>query len=256
MKITTIAIIFIFTLLGIATTWRILSKPTSLNPPVVATSSIAATPAPLIKSATDDSAAWIDEKTRNILPQASNLNPTVFKLGLTAYLQARKQGIDDKQMLTIVDYSKPSNERRLWVVDLKNEKVLFNTWVAHGKNSGAATTTSFSNQPSSLKTSLGVFATGDTYDGHNGLSLHIQGLEHGFNDNAYRRDIVIHGAWYASADVAKERGMLGRSWGCPAVDQHIAKPLINTIKNNTLLIAYYPDKMWLKKSAYLNTRAV
>lgn len=177
-----------------------------------------------ITTSTENTTSWVNKETKTILAQASNINPSVLKLGLTAYLKARKQGLDDKQVLTIVDYSKPSNERRLWVVDLKNEKVLFNTWVAHGKNSGGATTTSFSNQPSSLKTSLGVFATRETYEGHNGLSLRVQGLEPGFNDNALRRDIVFHGAAYAGEDVAKSRGMLGRSWGCPAVGQRIAKP--------------------------------
>lgn len=226
--------------------WKMVTQ----HPAEIITTAVASTP--IVSTTPNTTVAWLNRETKTILAQANNINPKVLKLGLTAYLNARKQGLDNKQMLTIVDYSKPSNERRLWVVDLKNEKVLFNTWVAHGKNSGAATTTSFSNQPSSLKTSLGVFATRETYDGHNGLSLRVQGLEPGFNDNAYRRDIVFHGAWYASADVAKERGMLGRSWGCPAVDQHIAKPLINTIKNDTLVIAYYPDQKWLKKSAFLN----
>lgn len=196
--------------------------------------------------------SWVDKETKAILAHADNLNPEVLKAALTAYVKARKEGVVDRPLITIVDYSKPSNEKRLWVIDIEKEKVLFNTLVAHGKNSGALNATSFSNEPTSLKTSLGVFATADTYEGHNGLSLRMQGLERGFNDKAYDRSIVIHGAAYANADVVKSRGMLGRSWGCPAVDRSIAKPLINTIKNKTIVVAYYPDKNWLKKSTYLN----
>lgn len=196
--------------------------------------------------------SWMNNEIRTITAQASNLNPTVLKASLTAYLKAREQGLDHKQLLTVVDYSKPSTERRLWVIDLKNAKVLFNTWVSHGKNSGTVNATSFSNQASSLKSSLGVFVTRDTYFGGKGYSLRIQGLEKGINDNVLRRDIIFHGAWYASPQVAKERGMLGRSWGCLAVSEDTIKPLVDTIKNDTLVVAYYPDKQWLRNSAYLN----
>lgn len=196
--------------------------------------------------------SWIQDETKAITSQADNINPKALQLGLTAYLKASEQGlIDNDQVLTIVDYSKASSERRLWVIDVKNEKVLFNTWVAHGKNSGAATATSFSNQPSSLKSSLGVFVTDEIYQGKHGTSLRMQGLEPGFNDNALKRDVVFHGAAYASGDVAKSRGMLGRSWGCPAVAENIIRPLINTIKHKSLVVAYYPDKTWLKKSTFL-----
>ncbi len=194
---------------------------------------------------------WLDKETKVILSQADNLDPLVLKLGLTAYLKARKKGLDDKQLLTIVDYSKPSNQRRLWVVNLKTNKILFNTYVAHGKNSGGVNSTSFSNQPTSLKSSLGVFVTSETYEGHNGYSLRMEGLERGVNDNAYARDIVFHGARYVSQEIAKVRGALGRSWGCMAIDEHLVKPLINTIKNKTLIVAYYPDKKWLKNSEFL-----
>ena len=194
---------------------------------------------------------WLEIETKKINAQADNLNPTVLKVGLTAYEKAREQGLDDKQLLTIIDYSKPSSERRLWVVDVKNHKVLFNTWVAHGKNSGQENATSFSNDPRSLKSSLGVFVTSDVYDGKHGRSLRIRGLEHGVNDNAYSRDIVFHGASYAGEDVAKERGMLGRSWGCMAVGENTIQPLINTIQGNTLVVAYYPDQNWLRSSSFL-----
>jgi hypothetical protein len=140
------------------------------------------------------------------------------------------------------------------VIDLKNDRVLFNTWVSHGKNSGKVTTTSFSNDPGSLKSSIGVFlTTRDGYVGHNGYSLRLHGLEQGINDNAYRRSIVFHGAWYANPDSLKRYGCLGRSWGCPAVPENTIRPLINTIKNNTVVVAYYPDRNWLRMSNFLSS---
>lgn len=204
-------------------------------------------------AASNNPASWLDAEIRILHGQADNLSPEVLKLSLTAYRNARERGMDDKQILTIVDYSKPSSERRLWVVDLKSNKVLFNTWVAHGKNSGESNSTSFSNQAKSKKSSLGVFMTKDTYSGHNGYSLRVQGLESGYNDHALNRDVVFHGADYVSADVAKTRGKLGRSWGCFAVGRTVIQPLINTIKEDTLVVAYYPDKNWLANSSYLHS---
>jgi hypothetical protein len=194
---------------------------------------------------------WIDQEIKAIEPQATNLNPNVLKLSLIAYEHAQQKGVTKKPLLTIIDYSKPSSDRRLWVVDLSNNKVLFNTWVAHGKNSGNATSTSFSNQPSSLKSSIGVFMTTDIYSGKHGNSLHVQGLESGVNDKAYSRSIVFHGADYVSGNIAKSTGRVGRSWGCMAVSQDVIQPLIHTIQNKALVVAYYPDQKWLKQSSFL-----
>ncbi|OAI49919.1 hypothetical protein AYO45_06800 [Gammaproteobacteria bacterium SCGC AG-212-F23] len=189
--------------------------------------------------------AWLNQEVSSITSQASNLDVNVLKLGLKAYLKARQEGLDAKQLLTIIDYSKPSTERRLFVVDLKKAKVLYNTWVSHGKNSGEIETRSFSNSPGSLKTSLGVFLTGEPYEGGNGYSLHLTGLEPGFNDKAYSRSIVMHGAWYVGP------GQRGRSWGCPAVSTSLAKPIIDTIKDRTLIFAYGRDPNYLRKSTFL-----
>lgn len=194
---------------------------------------------------------WIDKEIKAIGSQASNLDTKVLKLSLTAYQKARARGLDDKQVLTIIDYSKSSGERRLWVVDLKTNKVLFNTYVAHGRNSGDAHATSFSNQQNSLKSSFGVFMTDEVYTGHDGYSMRIQGLERGVNDNALRRNVVFHGASYVGEDMARTYGKMGRSWGCMAVSKDTVRPLINTIKDKTLVFAYYPDENWLKKSAFL-----
>lgn len=196
-------------------------------------------------------AEWINKEMNAIESQAADMNKDALHTSLVAYQHAEKQGVTDSPLLTIVDYSKPSSEKRLWVVNLDTNKVLFNTWVAHGKNSGSATTTSFSNQPESLKSSIGVFVTEDIYSGKHGGSLRVQGLESGFNSNAFSRDIVFHGAAYVSGAIAKT-GKIGRSWGCWAVSQDIIPSLIKTIKNKVLVVAYYPDKKWLNTSNFLN----
>jgi hypothetical protein len=195
---------------------------------------------------------WINKEISRIQSQANNIDATVLKLSLNAYLNARRRGMDAKQLLTIIDYSKPSSEKRLWVVDLRRAKVLFNTWVTHGKNSGKVNATSFSNKPGSLKSSIGVFKTmSNPYIGSNGYSLRLVGLENGFNDKALQRYIVFHGAWYVHPDVILKHGYLGRSWGCPAVSIDTVRPLINTIKDNSLVVVYYPDRKWINNSTFL-----
>lgn len=197
--------------------------------------------------------SWIEKQVHILHSQASNINEHVLKLGLTAYMNARKRGYGNRDLFTVIDYSKPSTEKRLWVFDLKRGKALFNTWVSHGKNSGGITAQSFSNYPGSLKSSLGLFVTDKPYIGGDGYSLRLKGLEKGVNDNAYSRSIVMHGAWYVNSNTIKKYGQIGRSWGCPAVSQELAKPIINTIKENTLLFAYYPNRQWLNQSHFLYT---
>lgn len=194
---------------------------------------------------------WIQREIQILKPQANNIDEKVLRLSLIAYLNARKHGIDTKQMLTVIDYSKPSSEKRLWVFDLRRGRTLFNTWVSHGKNSGGLYATSFSNNPGSLKSSIGVFETAEPYIGHNGYSLRLRGLEQGFNSTAYERAVVIHGAAYANPGSMRSYG-IGRSWGCPAVSSSLSTPLINAIKNDSLVVAYYPDRHWLNSSRFLN----
>lgn len=199
------------------------------------------------------SSSWVQRQVTIIASQIGNIDKNVLRLSLVAYVNATKKGLaNQKQLLTVIDYSKPSTEKRLWVFDLKNGKTLFNTWVSHGKNSGGLTPNSFSNVPGSLKSSIGVFVTDETYMGGNGYSLRLRGLERGVNDNAYRRDIVIHGARYVDSNVVKQYGKVGRSWGCPAVSLNLIVPLINTIKEKTLVFAYYPDRTWLSRSTFLS----
>lgn len=198
------------------------------------------------------SSSWLNRQI-NILQSTSNgLDPNVLRLSLIAYMTAQRQGISHKQYLTVIDYSKPSNEKRMWVFDLKTGRTLFHTLVSHGKNSGGPIANSFSNANGSLKSSFGLFVTDSKpYMGGNGYSLRMRGLEHGVNDNAYNRNVVVHGAWYVNPSVVRQYGQLGRSWGCPAVSTELAKPIIDTIKDNTLIFVYYPDQNWLKHSRYL-----
>jgi len=194
-----------------------------------------------------------NDPLHQITSQTRNLTPNILKLAISAFEHAREEGLVDKKIVTIIDYSKPSTEKRLWVVDLENKKVLFNTLVAHGRNSGLDVARKFSNEYQSLASSLGVFLTGHTYLGHNGYSLVMEGLEEGINDKAQARHIVFHPAHYVSEDFIERTGRIGRSWGCPALSPQIAPQLINTIKDGTLVFAYYPDKNWLKSSNFLQS---
>jgi hypothetical protein len=202
-------------------------------------------------AASANTSTWVKKEMRIIKMQASNFDSNVLRLALTAYSNAQKKGYSHKNLLTIIDYSKPSTQRRLLVVDLNRNRVLFNTWVSHGRNSGTVNATSFSNSPGSLKSSFGVFLTDQTYNGKNGYSLRLRGLEKGINDFAYSRAIVIHGAPYANPANIVKYGRLGLSWGCPAVEPKLAGPIINTIKQGSVVFAYSPNPRWLSNSSFL-----
>ncbi|HEV8578790.1 MAG TPA: murein L,D-transpeptidase catalytic domain family protein [Thermoanaerobaculia bacterium] len=169
----------------------------------------------------------------------AGLSPQVLTMALDAVASARARGIAGQDdLLTIIDYSLPSTEPRLWVLDIARGKVLFHELVAHGSGSGANYATRFSNEMNSRQTSLGLFLTGGTYRGGNGYSLKLQGLDKGLNDLAAERHIVMHGAWYVSPEQARSQGRLGRSWGCPALSEKIAPAVIDTIKGGTFLYSY------------------
>lgn len=187
-----------------------------------------------------------------LLQQAPQLHPEVLRLGLNAMNAAADRGlVTRKDLLTVIDYSLPSTTPRLFTFDLASQKLLFRELVAHGKNSGDNTTTHFSNAPDSLETSLGLFVTAGTYFGRDGYSLRLRGLEKGFNDLAWSRNIVMHGASYVSVATAKLLGRLGRSFGCPAVPNEIAPAMIDSLKGGTAIFAYYPDATWLHESTFL-----
>lgn len=191
---------------------------------------------------------------QRLLTQAENLDPRVLTLALNAYRNAPRFGFNPQPTLTIIDYSKPSTEKRLWVLDLEKLKVSYHTLVAHGKNSGDLMATDFSNQMHSAASSLGVFMTGETYRGRHGYSLRLHGLEKGFNDRAYDRDVVIHSAPYVSKEFVKRTGRLGRSQGCPALSLEETPAIIDKIKNGSLIFAYYPDRTWLSQSKFIHRK--
>ena len=192
----------------------------------------------------------INHHVQTLSRKAPQLNKKVLQIALTAYQKAATKGAVKKPVLTVIDYSLPSNKQRMWVFDLGKERLLYNTYVAHGRNSGDVTPHHFSNKNSSKETSLGTFITRDTYIGSKGYSLNLHGLERGFNDNAYSRRVVIHGAWYVEPDFIKKAGQAGRSWGCPSIAHTLAKPVINTIKGGSVVFAYYPDRYYLSHSGY------
>jgi len=196
--------------------------------------------------------AYADSLENALVKAAPGADAKVIALAVRATQCSRAQGIAPAQRLAVIDYSLPSTEQRLWVFDLKRRKLLFHELVAHGRNSGENMATLFSNQNESHATSLGLFRTQESYRGQNGYSLRMEGLEPGFNDNAYDRAIVIHGAPYVSPVLARANGRIGRSLGCPAVRPAIAHRLIDSMKDGQLLFSYYPDQRWLKSSSYIN----
>jgi L,D-transpeptidase catalytic domain len=173
------------------------------------------------------------------LRQVQGLSPQALAGALDAMAAARARGVDGRDdVLTVIDYSLPSTQPRLWVLDLAHGTVLFSELVAHGAGSGDTYAVHFSNEMNSRQTSLGLFLTGSTYEGGNGYSLRLQGLDSGVNDLAAERNIVMHGAWYVSADHARRYGRIGRSWGCPALPQDVAPRVIDTIKGGSFIYAY------------------
>lgn len=186
------------------------------------------------------------------LPDVQGLSPKVLAMALDAVSCAKARGASSSKddLLTIIDYSLPSTEPRLWVLDLAHGKVLFHELVAHGSGSGELYATRFSNTNDSRQTSLGLFRTAGTYEGGNGYSLTLQGLDAGINDRAEARHIVMHGAWYVSPEQARQHGRIGRSWGCPALSEKSAHRVIDTIKGGSYIFSYAADKSWTTTASH------
>jgi len=183
-----------------------------------------------------------------------SLETEVFDLALNAASCAVRAGkVSNPQTLTVIDYSRPSNQQRLWVIDLTTRALLYEELVAHGQGSGGAFATNFSNEPDTHRTSLGLFKTDDTYVGRNGYSLRLDGLDEGLNDRARERAIVMHGAPYVSEAFVRANGRLGRSWGCPALRADIAREVIDRVKGGGLVFAYHRDAGLTKKSKFLSS---
>jgi L,D-transpeptidase catalytic domain len=184
------------------------------------------------------------------LSAVSGLSPRALSMALAAVSCARARGVSGKtDLLTIIDYTLPSTTPRFWVLDLAHGKVLFHELVAHGSGSGDNYATRFSDTADSRQTSLGLFLTSGTYEGGNGYSLKLRGLDPGVNERAEQRKIVIHGAWYVSTSQAQRIGRLGRSWGCPALSPAVAHQVIDTIKDGTFVYSYSADHTSLRAAS-------
>ncbi|MBP4136646.1 murein L,D-transpeptidase catalytic domain family protein [Flavobacterium geliluteum] len=175
-----------------------------------------------------------------------------FSEALKGFYLLKEKGLIQKDILTLVDFSLSSNTKRLWVIDLVANKILFHSLVAHGKNTGDEIASFFSNQNSSNKSSLGFYATGEVYQGKHGLSLRLDGLEKGVNDNARERAIVIHGADYVSESFIRGNKRLGRSQGCPALPVELTNAIIEVIKNKSCLFIYHPSRSFVSEEKLIS----
>jgi hypothetical protein len=192
---------------------------------------------------------------QNLAQAAPTANPQAIKLAVAAMQCAVAHGVPSSRQLAVIDYSLPSTRRRLWIFNLATRRLLMRELVAHGRNSGNDLATRFSDRDGSLESSLGLYRTQATYIGDNGYSLRMQGLDPGFNNHAWDRAIVIHGAAYVSQAFARREGRIGRSWGCPAVSKRVARQVIDTLKGGQFVFAYYPDQRWIIGSSLLHCTA-
>lgn len=182
----------------------------------------------------------------------TGLNKAAFEYALKGYDYLKRKKLIQSSLISICDFSQSSRQKRFYIIDLAEMKLLVNTYVAHGRNSGGEYAKSFSNSPESHKSSLGFYKTLQPYNGEHGLSLRIGGLERGINDRADRRNIVIHGSEYVGDNFIQNNPFAGRSYGCPALPSNEIEEVVNTIKDGTCLFIYHPTKNYIKKSKILN----
>ena len=174
---------------------------------------------------------------------------------MQAYQCGQREGRFDRPFLTNIDYSLPSSEPRLWVIDVRRKQLLHHELVAHGEGSGETLAVAFSNETGSHQSSLGLFRTDEVYTGRFGYSLRLSGLEPGINDKARERAIVVHGSSDVSQAFIANWGTIGRSWGCPALPEDVSAQIIDSIAGGSAIFAYYPDANWLRESRYLHCDA-
>ncbi len=213
---------------------------------------------PIINQAgTDKPGAAKDDQQAlfNVLKLSEiGLSCEVFQLALKGLKKLEVSGkLRNSGILTIVDFSQSSKMKRLYVIDLLHKALLYNTYVAHGKNTGEEYASHFSNKSGSYQSSLGFYVTGEEIKGASvGLSLILDGVEKGINDNAVKREIIMHGADYATENFIKKTGRLGRSFGCPSLPPDLIKPVVESIKEGTCLFIYHKDDQYISHSALLN----
>lgn len=185
------------------------------------------------------------------------LSQEAFDYAVQGYERLKATGeLHNDRVLTIVDFSLPSSRKRLFIIDMQHDRLLFHTYVSHGRNSGEEMATRFSNRPESFQSSLGFYVTGNTYRGQHGYSLQLDGQERGINDNALTRKIVVHGASYVSERNIAQQGFLGRSLGCPAIPEKLHRPIINAIRDGSCLFIYGTDQKYIAHSSLLTKPAI
>lgn len=255
-----------------ASTATTASRPEKMTPlpaaaataPLPAASAMERTPEPAPELRTSNKAAARAAELRMVINQASfiytsmNLNdqgldPKAFEYAWRGYHNLLKKGVIHKRaVLSICDFSQSSRAKRMYVIDVQHRKLLYRTYVAHGQNSGDEFATSFSNDPDSYKSSLGFYVTQRTYFGHNGLSLKLNGVDSGYNENALKRQIVLHGSSYVSDKYMQNYGTLGTSLGCPALPAAVSGKIIRLVKGGSCLFIYHPTSQYLDNSPVIN----
>ncbi|BDQ12916.1 MAG: murein L,D-transpeptidase catalytic domain family protein [Chitinophagaceae bacterium] len=194
------------------------------------------------------------KNTAAALSSKFNISIEALQNAVKVYQQLKLAGqLNNQQFLTIADFSKPSSEKRLFIINMEKMELVFKSLVAHGRNSGTLMAEKFSNKMESYQSSMGFFITGNVYNGKHGMSLQLEGIEAGINDKAKQRAIVIHGADYVNEQLIKKQGYIGRSLGCPAVPNNQVKDIIETIKGSSLFYIHTPDKSYLQKSNLIGT---
>lgn len=202
------------------------------------------------KKPTVDFEQYVQSLYETIELKKSGLDLDCFRYALIGYFNLReKDAIKKAGIISIIDFRKPCNERRFYTIDIAGRKVLYHTFVAHGRNSGDIYARRFSNRPGSLRSSLGFFVTGTTYHGEYGYSLYLYGMEQGFNDKAKARRIVVHGAYYVGSPMIQQYGKIGQTFGCPALPAGPHITIIDTIKGGTCLFQFYDDKNYVAQSS-------
>ncbi|MFN4197472.1 MAG: murein L,D-transpeptidase catalytic domain family protein [Flavobacterium sp.] len=202
-----------------------------------------------MNSATETTALSAKDIYLVLNPMGLNLPEwNCFQYGIEGFYRLKEQGKVKKNILTLIDFSISANAKRMWIIDMDSYTVLYQTLVSHGRNSGDEYAVKFSNKPESFQSSLGFYATAETYQGKHGLSLRLDGLERGINDKARERAIVIHGADYVSERFIQQNKRLGRSQGCPALPQELTKEIIELIKDQSCLFIYHPNRSYITQS--------
>ncbi|WP_371917426.1 murein L,D-transpeptidase catalytic domain family protein [Pseudomonas sp. M30-35] len=195
-----------------------------------------------------------DPLLAQLVNAAPGIDRDALRHAVAAMQCAVNNGADKANRLAVIDYSKPSSAKRLWIFDLKSQQLILRDYVAHGRMSGENIASQFSNRLGSYQSSLGLFRTSESYSGKHGLSLRMDGLEPGLNDLARERAIVIHGASYVDPNLIRSQGRIGRSLGCPAVRPEVARMVVNKLSGGQFLFAWHPKARWPQQSAYFNCK--